>query len=64
MVPHVREVKILLSDGEISLKGSNLLAQDEQLLDEEELPVHGRGSLLHCFGSFLQCGTTQLLMLR
>ena len=63
VVTHVCEVKILLSDGEISLKGSNLLAQDEQLLDEEELPIHGRGSLLHCLGSFLQCSNTQLLML-
>ena len=63
VVPHVREVQILLSDGEVGLKGSNLLAQDEQLLDEEELPIHGRGSLLHRLGSLLQCSNTQLLML-
>ena len=41
VVPHVREVQILLGDGEVGLKGSDLLAQDEQLLDEEQLPVHG-----------------------
>ena len=62
VVTHVCEVEILLSDGEVGLKGSNLLAQDEQLLDEEELPVHGRGSLLHCLGSFLQSGNRQLLI--
>ena len=64
VIPHVREVQILLSDREVGLKGRNLLAQDEQLLDEEELPVHGRGPLLYCLGSFLQIGTTKLLMLR
>ena len=41
MVPHVGEIEILLSDREVGLKGSNLLAQDEQLLDEKQLPVHG-----------------------
>ena len=41
VVPHVREVQILLSDREVGLKGSDLLAQDEQLLNEEQLPIHG-----------------------
>ena len=39
MFAHVAEVQVLLRDGEVRLKGRYLLAQDEQLLDEEQLAV-------------------------
>ncbi len=41
MIPHVCEVQILFHHREVCLKWSDLLSQDEELLDEEQLPVHG-----------------------
>ena len=40
VIPHVGEVQVLLCDREVGLKGSNLLSKDEQLLYEEQLPIH------------------------
>ena len=40
MIPHVCKVQVLFHHREVGLKGSNLLSQDEELLDEEQLPIH------------------------
>jgi len=47
VVAHVREVQLGLDHVEVGLEGRDLLAQDEQLLDEEQLAVHGARPLGH-----------------
>lgn len=41
VIPHVCEVQILFHHREVRLEGRDLLSQDEELLDEEQLPIHG-----------------------
>lgn len=39
MVAHVREVEVKIGDGELHVEGGDVLAQEEEVLDHEELRV-------------------------
>ena len=54
VVAHVGEVQVLLGDSKLGLKGGNLLAQDQQLLDQEELAVQSPCLLADDFARSLQ----------